>query len=138
MNYYHYEDLYIGQKEEFSVIISEEMLKYFEIISGDSNLLHKDDEFAKAHGYQQKLVYGMLTSSFLSTLGGVYLPGAYCLIQSVEVKFTLPVFIGDKLLVSGTVTELNESVRQIVLKVTITNQDSQKVLRGKMKIGLLE
>jgi len=80
----------------------------------------------------------MLTASFLSTLGGVYLPGAYCLIQSVETKFTLPVFIGDKLLVSGSITELNDSVKQIVLSVTITNQDGKKVLKGKMKMGLLE
>lgn len=138
MNYYHYEDLHIGQKEEFSVEISEQMLESFENISGDNNLLHKDDEFAKAHGYQQKVVYGMLTSSFLSTLGGVYLPGAYCLIQSVETKFIHPVFVGDKLLVTGTVIELNDSVRQIVLSVTITNQDDRKVLRGKMKMGLIE
>lgn len=138
MNYYHYEDLYIGQEEQFSVVISEEMLKHFEEISGDNNLLHKDGAFAKDHGYQDRVVYGMLTSSFLSTLGGVYLPGAFCLIQSVEVKFLLPVFIGDRLSVSGTVVELNDSVRQIVLSVVIINQDNNKVLKGKMKMGILE
>ena len=138
MNYYHYEDLSVGQTEEFSAVVSEDMLETFKQISGDSNPLHNDDSFAKSHGYPQRVVYGMLTASFLSTLAGMYLPGAYCLIQSVETKFVNPVFIGDKLLVSGTVAELNDSVRQIVLKVVVTNQDGKKVLRGTMKLGVLE
>lgn len=138
MNYYEYEDLFIGQKEEFSVEITEQMLDSFQHITGDVNPLHNNDDFAKKHYYPQRVVYGMLTASFLSTLGGVYLPGEKCLIQSVETKFTNPVFVGDVLMVSGQITELHDSVRQIVLKVVIKNQDGKKVLRGTMKLGVLQ
>ena len=72
----------------------------------------------------------MLTASFLSTLAGVYLP--------VETKFTKPVYIGDLLNISGEVTEINDTVNQIVLKVEIRNQNEEKVLRGKMKVGFLD
>ena len=80
----------------------------------------------------------MLTASFLSTLVGVYLPGERSLIHSVETKFTKPVYIGDVLNVCGEVVEINDTVKQIVLKVEIRNQYEEKVLRGKMKVGFLD
>ena len=138
MNHYDYEELAIGQKEDFSVEITEQMLDSFRMITSDVNPLHNDNDFAQKHHYPQRVVYGMLTASFLSTLAGVYLPGEKCLIQSVEIKFTNPVFLGDVLRVSGRITELHDSVRQIVLKVMIENQDGKKVLRGTMKLGVLQ
>lgn len=138
MNHYRYEDLQVGQEENFSVQISAEMLNDFKKITNDINPLHNDEEFAKVHHYDGRVAYGMLTSSFLSTLAGVYLPGEFCLIQSVEVKFVKPVYIGDTLQVSGIVDELHDTVKQIVLKVCISNQNGIKVLRGKMKLGVLE
>ena len=96
------------------------MLSSFRTVTGDVNPLHTDDAFARSHGYPRHVAYGLLTASFLSTLTGVYLPGERCLIQSVEVKFPKPVFVGDELLVAGTVAELHESVQQIVLKVEIS------------------
>ena len=80
----------------------------------------------------------MLTASFFSTLGGVYLPGKNCLIHSVEVNFKKPVFIGDRLTILGEVTELNEMFRRAVIKVTITNQKNEKVSRGILKVGVLD
>lgn len=80
----------------------------------------------------------MLTASFLSTLAGVYLPGENSLIHSVETKFVKPVFVGDTLLVSGEVAEKNEHFPVIKLKVVITNQKKEKVLRGSMQIGVLK
>ena len=138
MNYYTYEQLSVGQKEEFSVKITEKMMQEFRRISGDENPLHSDDEFARRHHYPQRVVYGMLTASFLSTMAGGYLPGEKCLIQSVEVKFLKPVYIGDRVTVCGVIAELHDSVRQIVLKVSVTNSAGQRVLKGIMKLGVLQ
>lgn len=137
MNYYSYSDLSVGMEESFQVKIEEDMLVKFQEITGDVNPLHTDKRFAKEKGYQDRVVYGMLTASFLSTLAGVYLPGEKSLIQSVETKFTKPVMIGDVLTVIGKIEELNDTVQQIVLKITIVNQNEEKVLRGKMRVGML-
>ncbi len=136
MNRYGLSDLSVGMKESFSVTLTEEMMEHFYGITGDENPLHKDLSYAKEQGFSGKVAYGMLTASFLSTLAGVYLPGERSLIQSVEMKFLKPVFIGDELTVEGTVSEIHESVRQIVLKTVIVNQDGVKVLKGIMKIGV--
>ena len=98
MNKYKFEDIKIGMEEKFQVSITEDMVNSFCKITGDINPLHNDLEYAKSKGYQEKVVYGMLTSSFLSTLAGVYLPGKYSLIHSVEILFKKPVLISDNLL----------------------------------------
>ena len=134
MNTYTFEELSVGMSESFSVKITEEMLDSFKGITGDVNPLHNDEEFAKGKGHPGRVAYGMLTASFLSTLAGVYIPGERSLIQQVETKFANPVYIGDELTVKGEIVELVESVQRLELKVTITNQNGKKVLRGKMQI----
>lgn len=134
MNTYTYDEIEVGQAESFTVTVTEDMLASFKAITGDNNPLHNDEDFAKAKGQPGRVAYGMLTASFLSTLAGVYLPGERSLIQQVEIKFAKPVYIGDTLTVTGQVAEKNDTVQRIELKVTITNQDDAKVLRGKMGV----
>lgn len=137
MNEYRFQDLQLGLTESFECTVTAEMMETFRRITGDINPLHKDTQYAKEHGFEDCVVYGMLSASFISTLGGVYLPGKYCLIQSVETKFVKPVFVGDVLTVSGTVKELNDTVQQAVIKVEI-KRNAEKVVRGSLKVGFLE
>lgn len=95
MNKYKFEDLYLGLKEEFDVVVTEEKMKQFENLSGDINPLHIDEEYAKSKKMIGKVVYGMLTSSFYSTLVGVHLPGEKCFLQGIDINFKKPVFIGE-------------------------------------------
>lgn len=103
---YRYEDLNIGFSESFVTEITADKVKKFLEISGDINPLHIDKEFAISMGFHSEVVYGMLTASYLSKLGGVFLPGKRCIIQEVSIKFTRPVYIGDTLTVTGTIKEL--------------------------------
>ena len=117
--------------------VTSEMLLQFCQMTGDVNPLHTDVAFAKGKGYESNVAYGMLTASFLSTLAGVYLPGERSLIHTVESKFTKPVYVGDTLTISGQVTECNEMFSVFTMKTTIVNQKGEKVLRGKMQVGIL-
>ena len=138
MNEYKYQDIMIGLEESFSVRVTEEMMQNFRNTTLDNNPLHISDQFANEGGYQARVVYGMLTASFLSTLAGMYLPGKYSLIQSVQVDFVKPVFVNDVLSVSGKVVEKNDLFKVFTMKITIRNQNEQKVCRGKMQIGVSE
>lgn len=137
MKEYQLEDIKVGMEESFQATITEEMMKKFLDITGDVNPLHNDEEFARDKNHPGIVAYGMLTASFISTLGGVYLPGKNCLIQGVEVKFKKPVYIGDTLTITGVVDEVHESVRQIVIKVTIKNQNGRVVSKGVLRAGVM-
>ena len=84
MNEYKLKDIYIGMTEEFSVKITEKMQNNFRNFTGDINPIHSDKDFAKEKGFDNILVFGMLTASFFSTLVGVYLPGKNCLFQECK------------------------------------------------------
>lgn len=136
MNAFTYKELRIGMTAQFSAAVTDKMMADFQENTGDTNPLHTDAEFARRKGYGGRVCYGMMTASFLSTLAGVYIPGERALIHEVNVKFTAPVFVGDILTVAGEITELNDTVRQVVLRVTVVNQKNEKVLRGTMKVGV--
>lgn len=137
MNEYTLRDLYVGMKEEFSTMITGEMMRKFLEISGDQNPLHSDPAFAQAMGFPDTVVFGMLTASLISTLGGCYLPGKYCLIQGVEIKFIKPVMVGDKLTVVGEVAAVEKELNHAVINVMIQKAIGEKVLRGKLRVGVL-
>lgn len=137
MNRYGFEDLSIGMKESFSREITADMVENFCRMTGDVNPLHTDEEFAKGKGFKDRVVYGLLTTSFLSTLAGVYLPGERSLIREVDVKMKKPVFIGDVLTVTGEVESIREELGFFVMKVSIVNQNGDKVMRGTMQMGII-
>lgn len=138
MNNYSLEDIVKGQKESFKVVITDKMMEAFKGITGDINPLHNDKEYAVSKNFDDRVAYGMLTSSFLSTLAGVYLPGEKSLIREVEVKMKMPVYVGDELTITGEVTEINNDFKFFIMNVAIRNQNNEKVLRGKMNVGILD
>lgn len=138
MNDYSFEEMKRGLAESFEAEITEDMLDRFRDLTGDINPLHNDTEYAKEKGFDNRVCYGMLTASLLSTLCGVYLPGKRCLIHAVETNFLKPVFPGDRLTVKGTVYQIDEEFHQVTLKTEIFRQDGKKVTLGKMKVGVLD
>ena len=85
--------------------------------------------------FQSHVTFGMLTASLYSTLAGVYLPGKYSLIHSIDrISFNKPVFAGDVLTVTGTLTGKQDDLKLIQVAVKITNQDGKCVSKADMKI----
>ncbi len=137
MQEYRISELEVGHSESFASVITAEMMEQFLAISGDVNPLHLNEPYAKAQGLKGRVVYGMLTASFYSTLVGVHLPGKFSLLHSIEIQFSKPVFVGDALIINGKVSEVDERFRHIVVKAGIKNQNGESISRAKIKIGLL-
>ncbi len=140
MNEYTYDQICVGMTEEFKVVVTKEKQNLFREISGDVNPLHEDINFTNKinPNYKDILVFGMLTASFYSQLVGVYLPGKYCLFHSIDTKFLKPVYIGDELTISGTVSEKRDKFKQIVIKSEIRNQHKDKVSKAIIQTGVFD
>ncbi len=136
MNRYTMEELKVGMEASFSMQVSEESMDMFCKITGDVSPIHMQDDSAIKRGHPGRVVYGMLSASLFSTLAGVYLPGEYCLLHSVQAKFAKPVYIGDSLSVSGKITEMNETFCTLTIKGKIVNQHGQTVTRGLIQAGV--
>lgn len=138
MNDYKFDTLNIGVDAEFEVIITEKMMLQFREISGDENPMHLDAEYAIKHGYESNIVYGLLTASFYSKLAGMFLPGKYCILKSVETFFERPVYIGDVLRIYGKVKEKDDRFQQATVKAKIINQHNKTVSKANILVGFYE
>lgn len=140
MKEYTYDEITVGLTESFTTTITTEMEDMFREITGDYNPLHQDDEYAKEVSggkFDSHVTFGMLTASLYSTIAGMYLPGKYSLIHSLErVDFKKPVFVGDKLTVTGIVKEKQDDLKLIMLDVVIRNHNNKIVSKAGMKVLL--
>jgi 3-hydroxybutyryl-CoA dehydratase len=137
VNEYRWQDLKLGLKHEFQVTVTRQMMEHFLQDTGDCSPLHVDTAFAKNSGFNERVVYGLLTSSFYSTLAGVYLPGKYCFLYGVDVSFLKPAFIDDRLTVSGEINYMNDEFMLAHIKAQIVNATGEKISRAKIKFGIL-
>src|SRR5579862_9968067 len=98
------------------------MLNAFRDLSGDTNPLHSDLEYARRSGFDGVVAHGLLSASFYSALVGVHLPGKSCLLHGIDVQFSNAVYAGDALRVSGEIAYLNNACRQAEIRAKIQNE----------------
>ncbi|MDR1914695.1 MAG: MaoC family dehydratase [Clostridiales bacterium] len=137
MNSFSFEDLRLGLTESFEVMVTAQMMEDFLRISGDCNPIHLSDGYARSKGFSDRVVYGLLVSAFYSTLVGVYLPGEHCVLQEISVNFKKPVYIGDRLTVTGTVVETHDVLRRVSIKAKIRNQNGKAVSTANITVGVM-
>lgn len=132
-----YEDIAVGEEAAIEIDVSHSMVARFAALTGDRNPLHMDDEYARTTPLAGRIVHGMLTASFVSTLIGMHLPGRRALIQSVEVQFVTPVRIGDRLRLEGRVKEKHDAFRCLIIVLRARRQDDTLVARGTVQVSTI-
>ena len=128
-----FEDIQIGDSVSLKKSIQEKDVEAFARLTGDTNPLHMDESFAKKTKFGARVSHGMLTSSFVSTLIGMNLPGRGSVLTNISLDFKKPVFIGDTLIASIEVTKKVLLIKQVFLKISIGNQHSKIVVSGTAK-----
>lgn len=113
---YYIEDITIGQQALVAKTITEADVLLFAAVSGDTNPLHMNHEFAEQTRFKQRIVHGMLTTSLWSTLVGTQLPGPGCAYMGQEINFLKPVHIGDTVTATLTVTEIDLTKQRVYLQ----------------------
>lgn len=121
---------FVGQKASFSKTITETDLVTFAGLSGDFNPLHIDGEYAKQTQFGQRIAHGILTTSLLSGLLGMKLPGQGSVYLGQTLRFVKPVFIGDTITAQAEVTHYDPEKCIIKLKTDCCKQDGTLVLEG--------
>lgn len=123
MQHYSFEEMKIGMKASFEVRITDSLMEAFRALSGDENPMHIDEAFAINHGYEKRVVYGLLLAGFYSRLVGNELPGEKCLINEVKITYSNPVYVGDNVTVCGEVADLREGTRRMKVKGSMIGED---------------
>ena len=104
---FYYEDLSVGQSASFAKTVTEADLVLFAGVTGDTNPVHLDQEFAESTMFKGRIAHGMLSAGFVSTVFGTTLPGPGAIYLSQTLNFKAPVRIGDTVVATVTVTALD-------------------------------
>jgi 3-hydroxybutyryl-CoA dehydratase len=114
------EDLAIGRHAERRRVVSAAEIDAFAAITGDENPVHLDEAFAARTQFGGRIAHGMLTAGFITAVLGNDLPGPGTIYLSQSLRFRRPVRIGDEVVASVEVTEINEARARVSLKTVCT------------------
>ena len=112
---YALEELVVGMTASYFHTLTDADVIDFADLTGDHNPLHLDEEFAKRTRFKGRIVHGMLTASFLSTVVAI-MPGPGTIYLSQSLAFHAPVRIGDTVEAHVTVAEINAPHKRVQLK----------------------
>ena len=115
-----FEDLEIGTTATFSKTVTDADIVLYAGVSGDTNPVHLDQEYASKTMFQSRIAHGMLTASFLSAVLGARMPGPGAVYLSQSLRFRAPVRIGDTVRATATVTALDAKRRRATLETKCT------------------
>lgn len=128
------ETIKIGHKASFTKTLTETDVYLFAGISGDLNPAHVNQIEAEKTMFKGRICHGILVSSLISTVLGMYLPGPGTIYLSQDLKFVAPVKIGDTVTATVEVIERNEERNRLILKTVVINEDGKVVVEGQAKV----
>ena len=113
---YYLEDLSIGMVSSYKKTITAKDIEAFAALTGDSNPVHLDADYAATTPFKARIAHGMMSAGLISTVLGTQLPGPGCIYLDQQIKFRAPVFIDDTVVATVTVEEINQRRGRVSLK----------------------
>lgn len=136
--------LSVGQSVSFSKTVSESDVYLFAGITGDLAPVHVNQALMEQSAYGQRIAHGALLVGFMSTLSTMMVAQAEDAHSKGEtpvalgydrIRFTGPVFFGDTVTLTYTITEVDTERRRTTANIEARNQRGEVVA---VAVGLLK
>lgn len=122
--------LTVGMSASRTRRVTSEDIELFARVSGDTNPVHLDAEYAANTQFGKRIAHGMFSVSIISAILGNDLPGHGTIYLGQDVKFKAPVYLDDEVTVTVECVKYREDKRIATFKTTATNQDGTLLLEG--------
>jgi 3-hydroxybutyryl-CoA dehydratase len=116
LNGYDVEDLSVGMSATFSKTITEADIVLFAGVSGDTNAIHVNEEYASTTAFRGRIAHGFLSASVISAAVANRLPGPGAIYMDQHLKFLAPVRPGDTVHATVKVREVIAERGRVVLE----------------------
>ena len=130
-------EIKLGDNFSKDRIVTDELIRRFADISGDHNPIHLDEEFAKQTRFGRRIAHGMLSGAFISAVLGYELSERKIVYLSQTLRFRSPVFIGDTVTTTATVTNIREDKPVVTLETVCKNQEGTTLVTGEAVVMIL-
>ncbi len=113
--------------------ITDDVVREFALLSGDTQPLHLDDDYASQTRFGKRIAHGVLLVGMVSAVLGVEMASdaGTNIFLGLEVNFIAPVFIGDEVSTVCEVTDVREDKPIVTLSVACSNGRGDEVMTGK-------
>jgi phosphate acetyltransferase/phosphate butyryltransferase len=122
-----FDEIEVGQSATLQRTLTEVDIRLFAVLSGDANPTHDPSADVPEH---RAIGHGMWGGALISALLGNELPGAGTQYRSQTLDFLKPVWLGDTLTVTITVTGRNPADQSVTFDCRGVNQNGDAVLQG--------
>lgn len=123
-------EIKVGDKATIQKTITEADVILFAGVSTDQNPAHINEEYAKKTMFKKRIAHGALTSSLVSAVLGMKMPGAGTIYISQLSKFMAPVYIGDTITAIVEAKEVVTEKNRVVFRTYCENQEGKVVMDG--------
>ena len=130
-----FEDLAIGQSASFGKTITEADIVLFAAVTGDTNPMHLNAEYAKDSLFGERIAHGMLAAGLITKVLGTQLPGPGTIYMSQSLKFRAPVRIGQTVTATVKVLALHPDKHRATLR-TVCTVAGEPVLEGEAYVSV--
>lgn len=131
----YFEDLRVGQKASFGKTITEADIVLFAAVTGDTNPMHLNAEYAEGTIFKERIAHGMLAAGLITKVLGTQLPGPGTIYLSQSLKFRAPVRIGQTVTATVEVLALHPEKHRATLR-TVCTVAGEPVLEGEAYVSV--
>ncbi len=126
-------ELKVGNSASLTRNFTEDEVQTFALMSGDVNPSHVDAAFAASDPFHKVVAHGMWSAALISNVLGTQLPGPGTVYLSQDLRFLKPMYLGDTVRVTVTVTAVDTTAGRApraTLHCTVVNQRNETVVEG--------
>ena len=130
---YYLEDLEEGMSATFGKTVTDADIVIFAGVTGDTNPVHLNDEFAAGTMFKNRIAHGMFGAGLISAVLGTKLPGPGCIYVNQTLRFKAPVKVGDTLIARATVKKIVAD-KKLVEMETVCTVGGKAVIEGEATV----
>ena len=126
------DSLKLGSTASVTRVLTGDVVRQFALLSGDTQPLHLDDEYAKETRFGQRIAHGALLVGMVSAVLGVEMADAdfTVIFLGLDVRFVMPVHLGDSVTAKCEVTDVRDDKPIVTLATECKRDDGEIVMTG--------
>jgi len=125
---------FVGQTFSEKHLLTQSEFDRFAELSGDDNPIHVDPEFSARTRFGKTVAHGMFLYSLICGVLAKHLPNMSQISQ--DLMFPTPSYVGEEIVVSARVLELDAAKRQARIETIVTRPNGEIGCQGETMVEL--